>query len=312
MSRHPVRFGVCLPQHGSSFTDAVAVARACDRLGFDSIWAVDHFYGIPDATTDILEGWTEIAALAPLTERVKLGHLVLCVSYRQPAVLAKMAATLDRVSNGRFVLGIGAGWHQQEYHGYGIPFPTIGARLKQLDEALTIVRKLWTEEPVSFFGEHFHIEDAYCRPRPLQAPHPPILVGGTGERVLLRIVAEHADVWNNLGWAHRQLEEKSAVLRRHCDAVKRDFAAIEISQQTIAAIARDERAARAATAEIQSELAFLSGGEDLIIAGTPAECIERVERTVRMGATSLVLSFGRNPSIEMLELFAETVIPAFR
>jgi F420-dependent oxidoreductase-like protein len=312
MDSRSIRFGVCLPQHGSSWSDVVGFGAACDRLGFDSVWAVDHFFGIPDATQPILEGWTELTALAAITRRVRLGHLVLCVSYRHPPVLAKMAATLDHVSGGRFILGMGAGWHQQEYQAYGLPFPPIGRRLQELDEALAIVRRMWTEEPASYFGEHFHIEDAYCRPRPLQSPHPPILVGGTGERVLLRIVAEHADVWNNLGWAHRQLPQKIEVLRRHCDAVKRDFTAIEISQQTVAAIGESEAAAKAATDAVRAEVPFLAGGDDLIVAGTPDECIERVQRTVAMGATTLILSFGRNPAIADLELFSERVIAAFR
>ena len=312
MPRHPIRFGVCLPQHGSTWDDAVKVAQACDRLGYDSVWAVDHFFGIPDATQPIHEGWTEITALAALTKRVRLGHLVLCVSYRHPAVLAKMAATLDHVSNGRFILGMGAGWHQQEYTAYGLPFPSIGTRLKELDESLTILRKMWTEEPATFFGEQFHIEDAWCRPRPVQEPHPPILVGGTGERVLLRIVAEHANVWNNLGWAHRDLAKKLDVLRAHCDHVKRDFDSIEISQQTLGAIAETEAEAQRATEAICAELPFLSGGGDLNITGTPEQCIERVRKSVAMGATSFVISFGRNPRIETLELFAERVMPAFR
>jgi F420-dependent oxidoreductase-like protein len=312
MARHPIRFGVCLPQHGSSWTDVVAVAQACDRLGYDSLWAVDHFFGIPDATQPILEGWTELTALAPLTSRIRLGHLVLCVSYRHPAVLAKMAATLDQVSSGRFILGMGAGWHQQEYHAYGLPFPPIGARLKELDEALTIIRKMWTEEPATFFGAQFHIEDAYCRPRPVQTAHPPILVGGTGERVLLRIVAEHATIWNNLGWAHRDLGHKLDVLRGHCDTVKRDFEQIEISQQTLGAIAETEEDAKRATDAVLAEVPFLSGGRDLIIAGTPEQCIERVRKSLAMGITSLILSFGRNPSVETLELFAARVMSAFR
>jgi F420-dependent oxidoreductase-like protein len=312
MGRHPIRFGVCLPQHGSSWTDVVSVAQACDRLGFDSVWAVDHFFGIPDATQPLFEGWTELTALAPLTSRVRLGHLVLCVSYRHPAVLAKMAATLDHVSTGRFVLGMGAGWHQQEYQAYGLPFPPIGTRLKELDEALTIVRKMWTEEPATFFGEQFHIEDAYCRPRPVQTPHPPILVGGTGERVLLRIVAEHATIWNNLGWAHRDLARKLDVLRSHCDTVKRNFDEIEISQQTLGAVAETADEAERATDAILAEVPFLSGGRDLIIAGTPEQCIERVRASLAMGATTLILSFGRNPRVEMLELFAARVASAFR
>jgi F420-dependent oxidoreductase-like protein len=311
MANRRIRFGICLPQHGSSWAEVVETARACDRLGFDSLWAVDHFFGIPDGTVPILEGWTEVAALAGVTSRIRLGHLVLCVNYRLPSVLAKMAATLDQATGGRFVLGMGAGWHQFEYQAYGIPFPRIGIRLEQLDEALTIVRKMWTEEPASFAGKHFQVADAHCRPRPVQTPHPPILVGGTGERVLLRLVAKHADIWNNLGIAHPQLPHKLDVLRRHCDAVKRDFGTIEISQQTIAAIGATEPAARRATDAIRAELPFLSGGDDLIIAGTPDECIERVQRSAAMGITKLILSFGRVPSVEALELFAEKVLPAF-
>jgi F420-dependent oxidoreductase-like protein len=307
-----MRFGICLPQHGASWSEVVETARACDRLGYDSLWAVDHFFGIPDGTVPILEGWTEVAALAGVTSRIRLGHLVLCVSYRLPSVLAKMAATLDQATGGRFVLGIGAGWHQFEYQAYGIPFPRVSTRLEQLDEALTIVRRMWTEEPASFAGKHFQVADAYCRPRPVQTPHPPILVGGTGERVLLRLVAKHADIWNNLGIAHPQLPHKLDVLRRHCDAVGRDFGSIEISQQTIAAIGANEATARRATDAIRAELPFLSGGDDLIIAGTPDECVKRVERSAAMGITTLILSFGRVPSIEALELFAEKVMPAFR
>jgi alkanesulfonate monooxygenase SsuD/methylene tetrahydromethanopterin reductase-like flavin-dependent oxidoreductase (luciferase family) len=171
---------------------------------------------------------------------------------------------------------------------------------------------MWTEEPATFFGAQFHIEDAYCRPRPLQTPYPPILVGGTGERVLLRIVAEHATIWNNLGWAHRDLAHKMAVLRGHCDKLKRDFDSIEISQQTLAAVAESEDEALRATDAVLAELPFLAGGRDLIIAGTPEQCIDRVRQSLAMGITSFVLSFGRNPRVEMLELFAERVVPAFR
>ena len=312
MAVRSMRFGVCLPQHGASWSEVVETARVCDRLGYDSLWAVDHFVGIPDGTVSLLEGWTEVAALAGVTSRIRLGHLVLCVSYRLPSVLAKMAATLDQATGGRFVLGMGAGWHQFEYQAYGIPFPRVGTRLEQLDEALTIIRKMWTEEPASFAGKHFQVTDAYCRPHPVQTPHPPILVGGTGERVLLRLVAKHADIWNNLGIAHPQLPHKLDVLRRHCDAVGRDFGSIEISQQTIAAIGANEATARRATDAIRAELPFLSGGDDLIITGTPDECITRVERSAAMGITTLILSFGRVPAIESLELFAEKVMPAFR
>ena len=310
--RRAVKFGIAVPQIGASWSEVLEFAEAADRLGFDSLWAVDHFFGVPDPTVPIFEGWTEIAALASVTRSIRLGHLVLCVGYRQPSLVAKMAATLDHVSNGRFVLGLGAGWYDAEFKAYGFTFPSIGTRLRQLDETAAIIRRLWTDEPVSYFGEQFHVEDAYCRPRPVQQPYPPILIGGSGERVLLKLVAEHADVWNNLGLAHRDLPRKLEKLRQHCDSLKRDFDAIEISQQTLAAIGASESEARAASERVRAELPFLSGGEDLIIAGTPDECIARVRRTVEMGATTLIMSFGRRPRLEALEIFAREVIPAFR
>lgn len=311
-NKRPIRFGLALAQVNSSWDEVLEFARAAERLGFDSLWAIDHFVGVPEASVPIFEGWTTMAALATATEKIGLGHQVLCVGFRHPPLLAKMAATLDHASNGRFTLGLGAGWHEDEFKSYGLSFPSIGTRLNQLDEALAIIKKLWTEEPVSYFGEQFHVEDAYARPRPLQEPHPPILVGGSGEKVLLKIVAEHADIWNNMGWAQSHLRHKIEVLHRHCDSFKRDPAEIEISQQLLAAIGETETEAKVAKERVCAELPFLSGGDDLIIAGRPEQCIERVQRTIDMGATTLLLSFGRRPSVETLELFATEVMSRFR
>lgn len=308
----PIHFGLALPQLRSSWEEVAAFATAAERLGYDSLWAIDHLVGVPDPSIPIFEGWTTIAALSGLTTRIRLGHQVLCVGFRHPALLAKMAATLDHASNGRFTLGLGAGWNDAEFKAYGLPFPSIGSRLNQLDEALSIIKKLWTEEPVSYFGEEFQVEDAFCRPRPVQEPHPPILIGGSGEKVLLRIVAEYADIWNNMGWAHSLLPQKIETLRQHCESLKRDPAEIEISQQLLAAIGETETEARVATERVLSELPFLSGGEDLIIAGRAERCIERVQKTIDMGATTLILSFGRQPRIETIELFATDVISKFR
>ena len=311
-SKRPIRFGLALPQIRSSWAEILEFAQGAEELGFDSLWAIDHFVGIPDPTDSIFEGWTTMAALATATKRIRLGHQVLCVGFRHPALLAKMAAALDHASGGRLTLGLGAGWNEDEFKAYGLSFPSIGVRLRQLDEALSIIRRLWTEEPVNYFGEEFQVEEAYCRPRPLQDPHPPIMVGGSGERVLLRIVAEHADMWNNLGWAHSLLSHKTEVLHRHCETLKRDPSEIEISQQVLAAIGETETEARVATEKICGELPFLSGGENLIIAGRPAQCIERIQNTIDMGATTLILSFGRRPNLAALELFASEVLPAFR
>lgn len=311
-SKRPIRFGLALTQVRSSWDEVLEFARSAERLGYDSLWAIDHLVGVPDPSIPIFEGWTAVAALAGATERIRLGHQVLCVGFRHPSVLAKMAATLDHASRGRFTLGMGAGWNEEEFKAYGLSFPSIGTRLNQLDEALDLIKKLWTEEPVSYFGEQFHVEDAYCQPRPLQQPHPPILVGGSGEKVLLKIVAEHADIWNNMGWAHGLLPHKLEVLHKHCEALKRDPAEIEVSQQVLAAIGETETEAKVATERVVGELPFLSGGDDLVIAGRAEQCIERVQKTIDMGATTLMLSFGRRPSIETLEMFASEVMAEFR
>ncbi|MFP6665469.1 MAG: TIGR03560 family F420-dependent LLM class oxidoreductase [Deltaproteobacteria bacterium] len=310
MVRPKIRFGVCLPQHGAEWAEVLATAKLCERLGYDSLWAVDHVFSIPEPSESIFEGWTEIAALAAATERITLGHLVLCLGYRHPSLLAKMAATLDHISGGRFILGLGCGWHEQEALAYGLPFPPVRKRLKQLDEGLQLIQAMWKDSPASFFGEQFHIEEAWCEPKPLGQI--PILIGGGGEKVLLRLVAEHAQIWNNLGLAQAELPHKVEVLKRHCDKIDRDFSEIEISQQTTAAIGATEAEGRRAREAILAELPFLGGGEDWVIAGTPAQCIERIEKTVAAGATTLILSFGRKPPHESLELFAEQVLPAFR
>jgi len=179
-----------------------------------------------------------MTAVAAITRRIELGFLVLCNSYRPPALLAKMAAAFDDISQGRLILGYGAGWFVQEYEAYGYEYPSMRTRLEQLEEGLEILKRMWTEEAPSFAGKHFKIDSVICEPKPVRRP--PILVGGGGEKVLLRIAAEHADIWNNLAVNQGKLVQKRDVLRRHCDAVGRDFAEIALSQQTIVVIGADE------------------------------------------------------------------------
>jgi F420-dependent oxidoreductase-like protein len=309
--RPAVHFGVMLPQFGVPWSLAREVAHAADEAGFDSVWAVDHMVGIPLEDDAIFEAWTEITAIAALTRRVRLGHLVLCVNYRPPALLAKMAATLDVVSDGRLILGLGAGWHQPEYEQYGYAFPPIATRLAQLDETLQILRAMWTEERTTFAGRHFRVERAVCNPKPVQA-RLPILVGGGGERVLLRLVARHADLWNNLGVYHADVTHKRAVLDRHCADVGRDPAAITATQQTLAAIAMDRADAARRTAAVLGELAFLEGSPELALTGTPDEIRARVERNRALGLGGFVMSFGRRPDPEHVRLFGREVVAAHR
>jgi F420-dependent oxidoreductase-like protein len=306
----PIKFGVTLPQFGASWAEVRDMAQLADEIGWDSVWLADHFFGV--GADDPLEAWTEMSAVAAITRRIELGFLVLCNGYRPPALLAKMAATLDAVSQGRLVLGYGAGWFVQEYEAYGYDFPSVGTRLRQLEEGLEVLRRMWTEDAPTFHGTYYRLDGARCRPRPTRKPHPPILIGGAGEKVLLRIAARYADVWNNLGAFHRAVGTKLAVLRRHCEAVGRRFEDIEISQQTVGAIAlsRDEAARR--TADTLNEVGFLTGAPELCPTGTPDEIVARLKQSVAAGITSFVVSFGRHATAESVRLFAREVIPAFR
>lgn len=306
-----MQFGVCLPQFGASWNEVREVAQAAEEAGFDSVWCVDHFVGIPLEEDGPLEGWTEIAAVAAVTRRVRIGHQVLCVSFRSPALLAKMASSLDVISDGRLIVGLGAGWHEAEYRMYGYDFPPIGTRLAQLGEALEILRRMWTEERATFTGKHFSVREAVCEPKPVQS-RLPLMVGGGGERVLLRLVARHADIWNNLGIYHGEVAHKREVLAAHCRAIGRDPAEIAISQQTLAAIALDRAEAARRSTKVLDELRFLEGSPELALTGTPDEIRARVDRNRALGVTAVTMSFGRHTPPEDLRLFGREVIAAYR
>src|SRR2546426_4709150 len=212
MGARTIKFGLTLPQFGASWSEVKEIASLADEVGWDSVWVADHFLGV--GSDDPLEAWTEMSAVAAITRRVELGFLVLCNSYRPPALLAKMAATLDAVSRGRLILGYGAGWFVQEYEAYGYDFPPVGTRLRQLEEGLQILKRMWTEEQATFHGTHYRIESARCLPRPTRKPHPPILIGGAGEKVLLRLVAPHAHIWNKLRALPPQIGSQLQGVRR--------------------------------------------------------------------------------------------------
>ena len=202
--------------------------RAADRLGFEAVWNYDHFYGLVDNATPTLEGWTTLAAMGVVVRRARVGCMVTGVTYRNPAILAKMAVTVDHISGGRMDFGIGAGWHQDEHRGYGIDFPGPGTRVEMLDEALTVIRRLWTEDSVTFSGRFFTLVDALCEPKPIQRPHPPIVIGGSKPK-MLRVIARQADEWNmpshqgpaEWGEANVRLDEACAEVGRDPEQVRR-------------------------------------------------------------------------------------------
>jgi F420-dependent oxidoreductase-like protein len=218
------------PQH-CTIDQLRAVWRIADEAGFDHLWAFDHFNPIfSDVAGNVFEGMTLLAAMAEATSRVRIGLMVAGNTYRHPGVLAKMATTIDHLSGGRLEFGLGASGAEIEHTMLGIPFYTAGERIRRLGEALTVCRKLWTEERASFDGRYYTLTDAVSNPKPLQRPHPPIWVGGAGEKLTLRVVAEHADVWNVIG-SVEDVVRKATVLEQHCADIGRDPAEIKRSVQ---------------------------------------------------------------------------------
>jgi F420-dependent oxidoreductase-like protein len=226
-------FGIkTAPQH-ATYEDIVRVWRAADRTPvFEHAWDFDHFIALgPDPTAPCLEGWTLLAALAAQTERLRVGVMVTGNTYRHPAVLANMGATVDIISHGRLDFGIGAGWNEPEHTAYGIPLYPAGERLRRLAEACEVIRLLWTEPVASFAGQYYQLREARCEPKPIQRPYPPFVIGGSGERMTLRVAAQYASIWNFGGGSVDDFLRKMHVLDEHCAAVGRDPAAVTRSVQ---------------------------------------------------------------------------------
>lgn len=305
-----MHFGITLPQIKRTWDQTKAVALEAERLGFDSVWLNDHLYGIPTPQIPIFEAWTLLSAVGAVTAKVELGTLVTPIGFRNPALLAKMIATLDNISGGRVIPGLGSGWFQMEYEGYGFDFPPVKERLQQLDEAVTLMKKMWTESQTDFHGKHFNTESVFCEPKPVRRP--PILIGGGGEKVLLRLAAKHADIWNNLAVDQEKLAAKIEVLERHCAELHRDPASIRISQQCLVVIGENEADAKSKIEKAQVIYGgHMGAGGAMSIAGTAEQCIERIEKHRALGCSMLVIEFFGKDTREPAALFAEKVMPAF-
>jgi F420-dependent oxidoreductase-like protein len=206
--------------------------EADDIPEIEHAWLFDHFMPLgADPTGPCLEGWSTLAAFAALTKRVRVGLMVTGNTYRHPAVLANIGATVDIISRGRLDFGIGAGWNELEHSSYGIPLPPTGDRIRALGEACEIIRRMWTEETPSFEGRYYQVHEARCEPKPVQKPYPPFVIGGGGEKLTLRVVAQYASVWNMAGGSPEDFTRKSAILDEHCAAVGRDPTTIARSIQ---------------------------------------------------------------------------------
>ena len=308
----PVKFGLFFPQVGVPFPLFRERAQLAERLGYDAIFVVDHMWsrGLPD--TDHLEAWTLMTAVATTTERIRIGALVLCNSYRHPALLAKMASSLDVISQGRLVLGLGAGWMDEEYRAYGYPFPRPRVRVEQLEEGVEIIKRLFTEPRATYTGKYYSIEDAVNHPKPVQQPHPPILIGGGGERFLLRVAARHADIWNCPNNHATELPRRLAALRDHCAAVGRPADEIEISEQCVVVLGRTADDFRQQWAFAKQTIGRVFDLDKTAFRGTPEEVADQLRRRVEQGVTYFTFLLSDFHAPESLQLFAEQVIPAVR
>ena len=305
-----IHFGVTLPQIKRSWEQTKTAAIEFERLGFASVWVNDHLYGIPGPQLPIFEAWTVLSAVGAVTNRIELGTLVTPIGFRSPSMLAKMIATLDHIAAARVIPGLGSGWVQMEYEGYGFEFPSVKARLEQLDEAIRLMKDMWTQPQTTFKGKHFKTESVFCEPKPMRQP--PLLIGGGGEKVLLKLAAKHADIWNNLAVDQEKLGSKIEVLRRHCDSVRRDPKSIRISQQCLVVIGESEDDAKTKVERAQ----MLYGGHmgasgPMSIAGTADRCIEQIRKHAALGCTMFVIEFFGKDTREPAALFAEKVMPAF-
>jgi F420-dependent oxidoreductase-like protein len=308
-----IRFGVQTAPQNTTWKELSATWKLIDSLDYDTAWTFDHFFPIlSDPSGPCFEGWISLAALAAATSRVQAGVLVTGNTYRHPAVLAKMAATLDHASGGRLIMGIGAAWFEMEHNAYGIPFQTTAERIHRLDEAAEIIKRLWSETQVTFEGRYYQLKDAYCEPKPLQQPRPPIMIGGSGEKLTLRVVARHADQWNTFG-SPELFRHKIEVLKEHCVAVGRTFDDIEISWAGAALVTdsleeKDELLRRFAAAFGITPEQYALGA----LVGSASEVRDRIAKLIDVGVTHFIPIANTPFNHESIRRFAEEVIPAFR
>ncbi|MFR9752268.1 LLM class flavin-dependent oxidoreductase [Nocardia sp. 004] len=311
-----------------NYPDMARVAQEAEALGFRSLWLCDHFLtldtddyvrqvGISGEKTDEepasrgqvpslpqLECWTALSALSRDTRKIRLGTNVLCNPYRYPSVLAKMAATLDTISAGRVEIGLGAGWFQREFEAYGIPFPSAGDRVTALAESLQLIQRIWVDEYPTFRGEFYSIDGASCDPPPVQRPHPPLWVGGEGDRVH-RIAARYADGVNVRWWSPQQCADRRTFLDRACEKAGRDPATLRLSVTALLS-PTDDPAQRERT-----KSRFRSIPAEGLIAGSPEECAERIREYQKAGIHDFLFAVPDIADTDNLQVVGEEILRHF-
>ncbi|QBD76416.1 LLM class F420-dependent oxidoreductase [Ktedonosporobacter rubrisoli] len=289
-----------------TYETVAQIAQMADELSYETAWLPDHFITAQPSQAALFESWTTAAALARDTKRVRIGHLVTGNAYRNPALQAKMASTLDVISHGRYTFGIGAGWHEQEFRAYGYEYPTGPERLRQLREAVQIILAMWTQEEAVFEGKYYQVRGAINQPKGVQKPHVPLLIAGDGERVTLKLVAQYADACSVQG-DFAAIKHKFAVLKQHCEAVGRDYQSIRRTALTLCLISESDEQARA----------LIPGGELLGfpgnvlsygLIGTPETIRQRLAAYEEAGVQELIISFFDAPGLDFTRRFANEFI----
>jgi F420-dependent oxidoreductase-like protein len=327
-----MRFGIFIPQGWrmdlagidpkDDWPTMQRLAQAADsNPNWESLWVFDHFHTVPVPTEESThEAWTLMTAFAASTDRIRIGQMCTCMAYRNPTYLAKVAATIDHVSQGRLEMGIGAGWYEHEWRAYGYGFPSAGTRLGMLDEGVQIFRQAWTTGTATLDGKHYHVDGAIVRPLPIQTARSgiPLWVAGGGEQKTLRIAAEHAD-YTNFVATPEVFKQKSQILAEHCNAIGRDFEEITRSSNLNVVIGETEKDVEEKWGEIESRvrrvvppkaaepfLAQLRGG----LIGTPEQVVEQLHAHEKNGIAYAICNFNESAfDYSGVELFAAKVIP---
>jgi alkanesulfonate monooxygenase SsuD/methylene tetrahydromethanopterin reductase-like flavin-dependent oxidoreductase (luciferase family) len=312
-----ILFGANVPQMKSDYDTMKRTVLECEKHGFDFVWIADHLQDV-SPSNPYFEGWTTLSALAAETNRIRLSTVLMNNLLRNPSLLAKMGATLDVISGGRLNFGIGAGWYSEECTSYGIPFPRPLERIQRLEEAIEIIKELWTRDDVSFSGKYYTLKDAVLNPKPVQKPHPPIWTGIMhGRRRMLRVIARHADAWTISSLylptpkEHQQMKE---ALDDCCRQVGRDPNQIQQALGIGCVIAEDENRVREKVEKFKPMSISVKdySANQMRLEGTPQQLIEKLRAYTNVGVTCFVMNFPDVATIEPIRMFSEKVMPAFK
>jgi F420-dependent oxidoreductase-like protein len=318
-----IKFGVGVPQGWTmdlvdienplnKFDAMVRTAKVADEVGFDSIWLFDHFHTVPTPEMETtFECFTSLAALARETQHVHLGQMATCNGYRNPALLAKIGSTIDVASNGRFILGFGAGWYEHEYRAYGYGYPDTKERMARFREATEIIHRMWTEDRPEFTGKYYHINGPINEPKSIQKPHPPLWLAGSGEQVTLKLVAQWGDGCNISNSNPDVVRQKLDVLRQHCDTFKRDFDSIDRSVSLTVHLVSSEANAEAETARMRKGKSMEEFKQNVQVL-TPEQMTDKLNVLIAVGANYFIIYFvGIGYDQSQFHTCAREILPHF-